>query len=162
FREPNDVVVDDYFAKSNDVSVGSEIEMLGRHFRVTGIVEHGKGARKYLSLRSMQDLVGSEGKASVFYVKLDNASEETGKTVIRSINNLAGGSGLQVRSMREWLSLMTPGNLPGVSKIIELVIGVATIIGFIVIFQTMYTAVLERTHEIGILKSLGSSKLSVV
>jgi putative ABC transport system permease protein len=162
FREPNDVVVDDYFAKSNDVNVGSEIAMLGRHFRVTGIVEHGKGARKYLSLSSMQDLVGSEGKASVFYVKLDDASEETVKQVIRSINHLPGGSGLQVRSMREWLSLMTPGNLPGFSKIIELVIGVATIIGFIVIFQTMYTAVLERTHEIGILKSLGSSKLSVI
>jgi len=42
------------------------------------------------------------------------------------------------------------------------VIGVAAIIGFIVVFQTMYTAVLERTHEIGILKWLGLSKVSVV
>ncbi|HKD12969.1 MAG TPA: FtsX-like permease family protein, partial [Candidatus Angelobacter sp.] len=35
-------------------------------------------------------------------------------------------------------------------------------IGFIVIFQSMYTAVMERTREIGILKSLGASKLYIV
>jgi putative ABC transport system permease protein len=42
------------------------------------------------------------------------------------------------------------------------VTGIALIVGFLVIFQSMYTAVLERTHEIGILKSLGASKLEVV
>jgi putative ABC transport system permease protein len=162
FHEPNEVVVDDYFAKSSHVGVGSQIEMWNRHFRISGIVEHGKGARKYIALRRMQELVGSEGKASIFYVKLDDSTEDTVKQVIRSINQLPGGGDLQVRSMREWLSLMTAANIPGFSKVVEVVIGVAMIIGFIVIFQTMYTAVLERTREIGILKSLGSSKLSVV
>jgi putative ABC transport system permease protein len=36
------------------------------------------------------------------------------------------------------------------------------IIGFIVIFQSMYTAVMERTREIGILKSLGANKMYIV
>ncbi len=36
------------------------------------------------------------------------------------------------------------------------------IIGFLVIFQSMYTAVLERTREIGILKSMGASKAAIV
>jgi putative ABC transport system permease protein len=162
FRKSDEVVVDDYFARSNHVNVGSQIELWNRHFKVSGIVEHGKGARKYIALSSMQDLVGSEGKASIFYLKLDDPSEETVKQVIRAISQLPGGSDLQVRSMREWLSLMTPTNLPGFSRVVAIVIGVATIIGFIAIFQTMYTAVLERTHEIGILKSLGSSRLSVV
>jgi len=35
------------------------------------------------------------------------------------------------------------------------VIGVAVIVGFIVVFMAMYTAVLERTREIGILKAVG-------
>jgi putative ABC transport system permease protein len=35
-------------------------------------------------------------------------------------------------------------------------------IGFIVIFQAMYTAVMERTREIGILKSMGASKGYIV
>jgi len=42
------------------------------------------------------------------------------------------------------------------------VIGVAVVVGFLVIFQSMYTAVMERTREIGILKSMGASKLYIV
>ncbi|PYX86348.1 MAG: ABC transporter permease, partial [Acidobacteria bacterium] len=45
---------------------------------------------------------------------------------------------------------------------INVVIGISVIIGFMVIFQAMYTAVMERTREIGILKSLGASKLYIV
>jgi len=45
---------------------------------------------------------------------------------------------------------------------IKIVIGISVTIGFIVIFQAMYTAVMERTREIGILKSLGASKMYIV
>jgi putative ABC transport system permease protein len=53
-------------------------------------------------------------------------------------------------------------NIPGFSVFLNVVIGVAVCIGFIVIFQSMYTAVMERTREIGILKSMGASKGYVV
>ena len=60
------------------------------------------------------------------------------------------------------LSQMTPDRLPGFNIALRVVIGIAFIVGFLVIFQSMYTAVLERTREIGILKSLGASKLYIV
>ena len=47
-------------------------------------------------------------------------------------------------------------------KIVILVTSISVVIGFIVIFQAMYTAVMERTREIGILKSIGASKLYIV
>lgn len=162
FQGPDEVVVDDYFAKSSHLGIGSPVAMWNRTFRISGIVEHGKGARKYVSLSSLQQLVGSEGKASIFYVKLDDPSDELVQQVIRAIRQIPGASEFQVRSMHEWISLMTPANLPGFATVVKLVIGVAVIIGFVVIFQTMYTAVMERTREIGILKSLGSSKLDIV
>jgi len=65
-------------------------------------------------------------------------------------------------SMTYYLSMMTTSNLPGLSKFIDFVIGISVIIGFIVIFQAMYTAVMERTREIGILKSIGASKFYIV
>ena len=37
-------------------------------------------------------------------------------------------------------------------------IALAVAIGFLVIFLSMYTTVVERTREIGVLKSLGASK----
>jgi putative ABC transport system permease protein len=45
---------------------------------------------------------------------------------------------------------------------LNVVTGIAVIVGFLVIFQSMYTAVLERTREIGILKSMGASKSTIV
>jgi putative ABC transport system permease protein len=48
------------------------------------------------------------------------------------------------------------------STAINVVVGIALVIGFLVIFQSMYTAVMERTREIGILKSLGASRIYIV
>jgi putative ABC transport system permease protein len=64
--------------------------------------------------------------------------------------------------MEEYLSMMTPGSIPGFETAIRVVIGVALTVGFLAIFQSMYTAVSERTREIGILKSLGASKFYIV
>src|SRR5437899_2948812 len=67
-----------------------------------------------------------------------------------------------LQSMTTYLSTFTPDKYPMLSTFINIVIGISVTIGFIVIFQSMYTAVMERTREIGILKSLGASKLYVV
>ena len=160
FQGPNDVIVDDYFAGMNHKKIGDSIEVLNHPFRICGIVPHGKGGRKFLPLATMQDLIGAEGRASVFYVKLDNPAN-LDKTA-SAIKALPGMEQYAVRSMQEYLSMMTPDNLPGFDLAIQIVIGVAVVIGFLVIFQAMYTAVMERTREIGILKSMGASKWYII
>jgi len=160
FQGPYDVIVDDYFAGMNKKKVGDTIEILAHDFRISGIVPHGKGGRKFLPLATLQDLEGADGKASVFYVKLDDPANAD--QVEKAIQQTPGMEKYSVRSMREYLSMMTPDNLPGFDLAIKIVIGVAVVVGFLVIFQSMYTAVMERTREIGILKSLGASKWYIV
>jgi putative ABC transport system permease protein len=160
FQGPNDVIVDDYFAGIKHAKVGDSIDILDNHFRICGIVEHGKGARKFMPLTTMQDLIGAPGHASVLYVKLDDPANAD--AVVNEIKQVPGMENYTVRSMQEYLSMMTPENLPGFQTAIRIVIAISMIIGFIVIFQSMYTAVMERTREIGILKSLGASKLYIV
>jgi putative ABC transport system permease protein len=160
FQGPYDVIVDDYFAGSKRAKVGDSIEILAHDFRICGIVEHGKGARKFVPLDTMQDLIGAPGHASVFYIKLDDPASVD--AVVDEIKHIPGMEDYSVRSMQEYLSMMTPENLPGFATSIRIVIAISMIIGFLVIFQSMYTAVMERTREIGILKSLGASKLYIV
>jgi len=160
FREPYDVLVDDFFAHQKNIHTGDTIEVLNHQFRVSGIVEHGKGARKFLLLSTLQDLIGAQGKASIFYVKLDNPI--SADAVAGDIRQIPGMHSYVIRSLREYLSLMTMGNIPGLSTFISVVIGVAVVIGFIVIFQAMYAAVMDRTREIGILKSMGASKAYII
>jgi putative ABC transport system permease protein len=160
FQGPYDMIVDDLFAEQNHAKVGEHFDVLNQSFRISGIVEHGKGARRYLPIATLQDLTGSEGKASMFYVKTDKP--ENAQAVVAAIKQIPGMDQYVARSVAEYASLMTVGNIPFLGTFINIVIAISMIIGFIVIFQSMYTAVMERTREIGILKSLGATRLYIV
>jgi putative ABC transport system permease protein len=160
FQQPNDMLVDDYVASSKKLKVGDTIEALNHSFRIAGVVEHGKGARKFVPIATLQDITGATGKASIFYVKLDDPNNAD--AVVREIKSIPGMEQYGVHSLKEYLSLMSSSSIPGLSTFIDVVIGISMIIGFIVIFQAMYAAVMERTREIGILKSLGAGKFYIV
>jgi putative ABC transport system permease protein len=93
-------------------------------------------------------------------VKLDDP--QNADTVVQQFKAIAGMENYNIMSIGEYLALMSADNIPLLSTFIDIMIGIAVVIGFVVIFQSMYTAVLERTREIGILKSLGASKLYIV
>jgi len=160
FQGPYDVLVDDLFAESKDAKVGDTIEILNNKFRISGIVERGKGGRKFVPLNTLQDLIGAKDKATVFYLKLDDPANAD--AVVDEIKHVPGMERYVANSMASYLAMMTTTNYPGLSTFIDVVVGISVVIGFIVIFQAMYTAVMERTREIGILKSMGASKLYVV
>jgi putative ABC transport system permease protein len=160
FQGPDDLLVDDVYVHGKNLKVGSEVTLLNHKFRLAGIVAHGKGARLYVPLSTMQDLYGAQGRATLFYVKADSPGDAD--ALVSEIKNVPHMETYNVYSMREWLSMMTPDNIPMLSKFIDIVIGISVTIGIIVIFQAMYAAVMERTREIGILKSLGASKLYIV
>jgi len=160
FQGPYDVLVDDLFAKSNHARVGDTVEILNHKFRISGIVERGKGARKFIPLSTLQDLIGAKDKATIFYLKLDDPANAD--AVVDEIKHVPGMERHVATSMASYLAMMTTSNYPGLSTFIDVVVGISVVIGFIVIFQAMYTAVMERTREIGILKSMGASKLYIV
>jgi putative ABC transport system permease protein len=160
FQSPRDVIVDDYFTAMSHQKVGDTVQVLNHEFRICGVVPHGTGGRKYIPLSTAQELMSADGKVSAFYVKLDDPRNTD--AVKEAIKQHPGMEQYSVRSMDEFLSMMNPDNLPGFNIAIEIVIGVAVVVGFLVIFQSMYTAVMERTREIGILKSLGASKAYIV
>ena len=58
--------------------------------------------------------------------------------------------------------LATSKRVPDFDLPLAIVTGIAAIVSFLVVFQAMYTAMLERTCEIGILKVMGASKLIIV
>jgi len=161
FKGPRDVIIDDYAAQSDKgYKVGSTITILNNQFIVCGIVEHGKGGRKFIPIRTLDDLAGDVG-ASVFYLKTEDSPQYQDE-VKKSILATPGLGQYDVETLDELMSQLTPEKLPGFNVGLRVVIGIAVVIGFLVIFQSMYTAVMERTREIGILKSLGASRGYIV
>jgi putative ABC transport system permease protein len=162
FQGPFDIIYDDLqAANGKGVHVGDTVKALNHSFRVCGIVEHGKGSRKFIPLTTMDDLDGTPGKAALFYLKTEDAPKYQ-EDVRRSILSTPGLSDWSVQTANEYLSMLTPERFPGFNIGLRVVIGIATVIGFLVIFQSMYTAVMERTREIGILKSMGAGQLDIV
>jgi putative ABC transport system permease protein len=96
----------------------------------------------------------------VIYLKSDDPANDN--LIISEIHGTMGLENYRVQTMADLIALYTPSRFPGFDLALRVVISIAVIVGFLVIFQSMYTAVLERTREIGILKSLGSSKLTIV
>jgi putative ABC transport system permease protein len=154
FTGPYDIMVDDWYAKANNVRVGGTLNLLNHDFHVSGIVLHGKGARLFIPLATAQDLSGARDKASIFFVKCTDPAYTTG--VINAIRELLPKH--QIVSIKEYMSLMTSNDLPALNAFITAMISVAVGIGFLVTFLSMYTTITERTREIGILKSLGATK----
>lgn len=160
FQGPDDILVDEYIASSKKLVVGQKVTELNHEFRISGIVASGKGARKFMPITTVQELLGAQGKASIFYVRLEDPKNTD--AAVQQIQAIPGMEKYVVQSMEQWLSLMAPDKVPGLAAFINVVIGVSVCIGFLVIFQSMYTAVMERTREIGILKSMGASKAYIV
>jgi putative ABC transport system permease protein len=160
FQGPNDVLIDDLYAQSNQSHVGETLRLLNHDFRVCGIVEHGKGGRIFVPIGTLGTLLGTPDNASLFYVRSDSPANQD--LIAQEVHAAPGLGQYQVQTMQEYMSMMTPEHFPGFNIALRVVIGIAVIVGFLVIFQSMYTAVMERTREIGILKSLGASKFYIV
>jgi putative ABC transport system permease protein len=166
FKGPYDAIIDDVFAGSKNPAtekpyvVGDTVKILNQPFRVSGIVEPGKGGRKLIPLDTLAQLMDADDKASVFFIKCDNPANDD--TVMDEIHSTHGFGSNTLTTVDSWLDQMTPSKIPGFNLALEVITGIAVVIGFLVIFQSMYTAVLERTREIGILKSMGASKPTIV
>ena len=154
----DDILVDDIYAKGKKIKVGQTLLILEHNFHVAGIVEHGKGARLFVLMSTLQDMSGAHDKASVFFIKCDRSDHTS--AVSDEIRSLLPG--YENRPLKDFISLMTSSNLPGLSSFINIMISIAVAIGFLVIFLSMYTTIIERTREIGVLKSLGASKGYIV
>ncbi len=155
FTQPNEAIADDLAARARKLRVGDTTSLMNREFTVSGIVAHGKGARFFVPLATAQDIIGAEEQVSIVYVRSTGDTE----AVLAELEELLPG--YRIRSVAEYMSLMTSSNLPEIKPFINSFVGLGIVISFLVILLTMYTMVLERRREIGILKTLGASRMEI-
>jgi putative ABC transport system permease protein len=153
FQSDDDVIVDEYYAREKKLSVGSTFKLMNHAWRVSGVFESGKLARICAKLDVLQGLTSSSRKLSQIYLKVD--SPNRAQSVVNDLREQMPG--YFIYTMEEFSSLLTINSVGLLRNFIGVVIGIAVIVGFIVVSMAMYTAVLERTREIGILKALGAS-----
>ena len=139
-------------AQSMDVQVGDTLRITGSAFRVVGVYETGSGLEDgaaVVPLQEAQTLALQPHRASVLYVKLKDPGE---------------ADQLRTRIERRFpdVTVATAAGFANQEQLFELldaaamaIAGLAVVIGGIVMTNTLWMSVFERTREIGLLRSLG-------
>lgn len=152
-----EIVIDEKLAAGDDLKAGDEVEMMGHTFTVTGIITAGAGARIFMDIHGLQEFTGEQGKCSALFVQCKHPKyvSATADAIEKRY------PGLTPTTM-EHLSKTMAESMAGLDQFIGAIIAVALSISSLVILLAMYTTILERTREIGILKALGASKPFII
>ena len=154
-----------------DISVGDKIKIGDKGFRVVGVVEK-IGSRLddntiSIPLSTFRSIYHTKERLSYIYIivkeneDIDEVAERVRETLRRKRGEKKGEESFQVLSSKQLLNAVS--NVLSILNVV--VVGIASvsiIVGGVGIMNTMYTAILERTREIGIFKAIGMKRRDIL
>jgi putative ABC transport system permease protein len=152
-EKPGDLLVDTVLAQADQIKVGDKLQIMNRDFEVVGIPRAGAGVRIYMGLDDMQTATAQPGDVSFFFVKVKD-DQEVAQVAAELEKRFEG---YKVTAL-EFLSAAMKENALGLKEFIRALSIFAALISGLVILLAMYTTIIERTREIGILKALGAGQ----
>lgn len=150
-----EMLIDTRLQQAGGFRLGQEIERLNHTFTIVGIAREGVAGRVFMPIDTLNECLQQDTRrATFFYVKADGPAAV--EPVREAITNLK----LSAFTLDEYYARLA--NLLGdMHLVIGAVVIVAGFVCFLVILLTVYTMVVERTREIGILKGIGASRLQI-
>jgi putative ABC transport system permease protein len=154
----DEVIVDERQARDDKIAVGDTLQLFGdKNYRVTGVFSPPSGSRIKMSLSAMQDVMQEKNKCTYILVKVNDPAD-TDKVAAR-INEALPGN--KINLTRD-LVIDAEDRVPSLGIFLKVLVGLGVFVSTIFVLLSMYTTITERRKEIGILKSLGASKLFIV
>ncbi len=149
-----------------DLSVKSKVEIEGERFEVAGILEPvgnpADDSQVYMPLGVMRDSFGDEEGVSFIWAKVSEGGDvdEAAEKIKESLKKVRSEESFTVVTPEQLLEQL--GTVLGILQAV--LVGIAAIslvVGSVGIASSMYTSVVERTRDIGIMKAIGASNREI-
>jgi len=150
--------IDSRLAKAGGFNVGDSVEAWGKTFTIAGIFEDGPPVRVLVSMAALRKHFIKENRVSFFFLK---CSPETAKHDVAAEIERRFGRALSTVMLTDYSKVLNR-SFRVITDFVSLSTVIVLVASFLTVFLAMYTAVIERIREIGVLKALGASKLYIV
>ena len=163
-KEGNNAVIGDYIAKKmfdREIKTGNKIKINNIDFRVLGILKpignESDDSTIYITRKAGDDLLNYEDSVNYIMVKTkaDTDNKDTVKRIERLLAKTRDEENFMIISADDFLELITR-LLTLIKVILATIASISVVVGSLGVINSVYTSVLERTREIGVLKSIGA------
>ncbi len=150
--DTGEIVIDDVLARTSGLSIGDEVRAGLRRLKVVGISEGGNLVLAQLSFVSIEEGRLLAGGAAVNFVLLRTEPGQAATVIERINTNIPGVHAFTSQTFGDNSQRVLQRSILPILLVIVLM---AVLVGVIVVGLTVYTAVIEKEREFGILKALG-------
>ncbi len=165
-REGSNILIGPYIADryfEQPIKVGQKIKIQDKEFKVIGILESvgniQDDSQVYISRKSAEELFNINDNYDQIYVSVKKEYDPliVKEEIEKRLEREHGTNKFFIITAKQILTIIK--SVLNLLKIILVSIGLISIlVGSIGIMNSIYTSVIERTKEIGILKSLGAKR----
>jgi len=150
-----------------EVKIGDYISIKESKFKVIGIMKSSGSSQDdsmiYMPLSDLRDLSGGDDSLSLIFAKVSDVSriDEISKNIEKKLDAEYGEGSYSATSSQQ-----IADRIGSIFSILSFVLGgiasISLVVAGVGISNTMFTSVLERTKEIGIMKAVGATNYNVM
>lgn len=153
-RSKREIVFDRVLADRHGLILGDQVEVMGKDFTIVGL---SNGTTSWMTSfffvrkDAVEELLLASGATSFLLLTTSEGADLDG--ILRRLNNLSDVNALTKRQM-------AANDLKLFAKIfsapLRLMVGIAFLVGTMIVGLIIYTATVERQREYGVLKAIGA------
>ncbi|MDL1945146.1 ABC transporter permease [Chloroflexi bacterium CFX2] len=153
-RSKKEIVFDRVLAERHDLSLGDQVEVMGRDFTIVGL---SNGTTSWMTSfffvrkDAAENLLLAPGATSFLLIEISKNADES--DVLKRLNDLNGVNALTKNEL-------AANDLKLFAQVfaapLRLMVGIAFLVGAMIVGLIIYTATVERQREYGVIKAIGA------